>query len=208
MASDIPYALLKSIQNGTMNYRYCDVPMLKNPFDLAIYPLLLAQARPRTLIEIGSHRGGSAMWFADIAVSLGVPIHVYSIDIVKVGDLRHPSVTFLEGNAHDLGQVLSDDFLATMPRPLIVIEDSDHHFRTCLSVLNFFLRWLSSGEYIVVEDGILSDMLVADHYEGGPLRAINEFLRINRDRYIIDRAYCDYFGYNVTWNIDGYLRRL
>lgn len=145
MSSDVPYELLNSIQIGTMNYRYRDVPMLKNPFDLAIYPLLLAQAQPRTPIEIGSYRGGSAMWFADVAASLGLPIHVYSVDIVKVTGVSHPSVTFLEGNARDLAQVLASDFLGAMPRPLLVIEDSDHYFETCLFVLNFFDTWLSPG---------------------------------------------------------------
>ena len=91
---------------------------------------------------------------------------------------------------------------------MIVIDDSDHQFRTCLSVLNFFDRWLAPGEYIVVKDGILSDMQVANYYDGGPVRAISEFLRTKQDRYVIDRAYCDYFGHNVTWNIDDYLRRL
>jgi len=191
-----------------MNYTYRGVPMLKNPFDLAIYPLLLTQTRPQTLIEIGSYRGGSAMWFADIAASLGVPMRVLSVDIVKVYDLTHPSVTFFEGNAEDLAAILTDDVLAALPRPLIVIDDSDHQFRTCLSVLTFFDRWLAPGEYIVVEDGILSDMQVADYYDGGPVRAISKFLSTKQDRYMIDRTYCDYFGHNVTWNIDGYLRRL
>ena len=27
-------------------------------------------------------------------------------------------------------------------------------------------------------------------------------------RYEIDRSLCDYFGHNVTWNVDGYLRRV
>ena len=60
---------------------------------------------------------------------------------------------------------------------------------------------------IQLEDGILSDMLVADHYAGGPARAIDEFLRASDGRYAIDRRYCDYFGRNVTWNVHGYLRR-
>ena len=55
--SELPYELLMKIQEGTMAYRYRGVPLLKNPFDLAIYPLLLERARPRTLIEIGSYRG-------------------------------------------------------------------------------------------------------------------------------------------------------
>jgi cephalosporin hydroxylase len=51
-------------------------------------------------------------------------------------------------------------------------------------------------------------MRVADSYDGGPLRAIHEFLARTAPRYEIDRSLCDYFGPNVTWNVDGYLRRV
>jgi cephalosporin hydroxylase len=208
MTSAIPYPLLVSVQQGTMQYRYRGVPMLKNPFDLAIYPLLLAHARPRSLIEIGSHRGGSAIWFADVAANLGLPLHVHSIDRTVVNDVAHSAVTFLEGDARDLGRILTDDVIAALPRPLLVVEDADHHFDTCLAVLSFFDLRLFPGEYIVIEDGILLDMLAADGYAGGPARAIAAFLAGSGGRYAIDRAFCDYFGRNVTWNVDGYLRRI
>ena len=208
MTSDIPYPLLMSIQKATMAHRYRGVAMLKNPFDLALYPLLLAQARPRTLIEIGSHQGGSALWFADTAAALGFPMHVHSIDLAEVDGVHHPEVTFLRGDARDLRTVLGDDRVAALPRPLLVVEDSDHRFATCLAVLAFFDRWLRPGEYIVVEDGILSDMQVAELYDGGPLRAIEQFLAATGGRYVVDREFCDYFGRNVTWNVDGYLRRV
>jgi len=93
-------------------------------------------------------------------------------------------------------------------RPLMVVEDSSHLSGTTASVLEFFDPWLRSGEYIVIEDGILSDMRVGDLYDGGPLRAIEQFLAKRGDRYEIDRGLCDYFGRNVTWNVNGYLRRL
>jgi len=197
-----------SVQHGTMHFRYRGLPLLKNPFDLAIYPLLLAQARPCSLIEIGAHRGGSAIWFADIAANLDLPLHVHSIDVSPVHDVAHPSVTFLEGSARDLDRVLGDDLFASLPRPLLVVEDADHHFDTCLSVMRFFDRRLLPGEYMVIEDGILSDMQVADRYAGGPAEAIAAFLAACAGRYEVDRAFCDYFGCNVTWNVDGYLRRL
>jgi cephalosporin hydroxylase len=76
------------------------------------------------------------------------------------------------------------------------------------TVLEFFDPWLRLGEYIVIEDGILSDMRVADLYDGGPLRAIDEFLAENAGRYEIYRGLCDCFGRNVTWNVNGYVRRL
>ena len=66
-SSDIDYDLLMKIQRGALAYTYRGVSMLKNPFDLAIYSLLLQRARPRTLVEVGSHVGGSTVWFADAA---------------------------------------------------------------------------------------------------------------------------------------------
>ena len=200
--SEIPYDLLMKIQQGTMAYRYRGVSLLKNPFDLAIYPLLLDRVKPRTLIEIGSHEGGSALWFADRTNA-----RVVSIDLVAPS-VSHPSVTFIQGDARDLGNVLTPSFMSAIERPLLVVEDANHFADTTAAVLEFFDRWLQSGEYIVIEDGILSDMRVAEQYGGGPLRAIHEFMARRRGAYEIDRTLCDYFGRNVTWNVDGYLRRV
>lgn len=207
-SSDIPYDLLMKIQQGTMTYRYRGIPMQKNPFDLALYPLLLERARPRTLIEIGSFAGGSALWFADQGRQLGLDLRVYSVDLQEPVGVSHPSVTFLRGDARDLANILTPPFLQDMARPLMVVEDSSHIAGTTSAVLDFFDPWLRPGEYIVIEDGILSDMRVADLYEGGPLRAIHDFLARTSGRYEVDRGLCDYFGRNVTWNVDGYLRRV
>lgn len=206
--SDIPYELLMKIQQGTMAYRYRGIPLQKNPFDLAIYSMLLDQARPRTLVEIGSYMGGSAIWFADQANLLGLDLQVLSIDLEVPATVAGPSVNFLQGDARHLGRVLQPSFMNALRRPLMVVEDSSHQAGTTTAVLDFFDSWLRSGEYIVIEDGILSDMRVADLYDGGPLRAIEAFLEKNADRYVVDRGLCDYFGRNVTWNVDGYLRRL
>jgi len=202
--SEIPYDLLMTIQRGAMAHCYHGVPMLKNPFDLALYPLLLERARPRTLIEIGSHAGGSALWFADQLPGM----RVWSIDLQPPSGIAHPAVTFLQGNADDLGAVLTSDVMHAFERPLLVVEDSNHAAGTTAAVLEFFDRWLRPGEFMVVEDGILTAMRVADLYDGGPLRAIHEFMARTAGRYEIDRSLCDYFGTNVTWNVDGYLRRV
>lgn len=206
--SEIGYDLLMKIQAGAMAYTYRGLPMLKNPFDLAIYSLLLQRARPRTLIEVGSYKGGSAVWFADQAGLLGLETGVISIDLEVPTAEANPSVRFLRGDARALGEVLPPSALSALPRPLMVVEDSSHLSGTTAAVLEFFDPWLRPGEYIVIEDGILSDMRVADLYDGGPLRAIDEFLAKGVGRYEVDRGLCDYFGRNVTWNVDGYLRRL
>lgn len=204
--TDIDYDLLMKIQQGAMSYQYRGVPLQKNPFDLALYTMLLDKLKPRTLIEIGSYQGGSALWFADQACVLGLDLQIISIDL-KAPDTAIPAVKFVQGDARDLASILPDSFMNTIPRPLIVIEDSSHMSKTTLAVLEFFDAWLRPGEYIVIEDGILSDMRVEDSYEGGPLRAIEMFLKTKAEKYTIDREFCDYFGKNVTWNVDGYLRR-
>jgi cephalosporin hydroxylase len=208
MPSAIPYDLMMSIQRGTMEYHYRGRPTLKNPFDLALYPMLLAQLRPRTIIEIGSFRGGSALWFADQARAIGLDAHIHSVDINCVDNLLDPAISFYSGSGRALGDIFTDAMLGAMPRPWLIVEDADHHYDTCIAALRFFDPWLEPGDYIIVEDGVLSDMKVADSYGGGPERAIREFLADQADRYTIDRHYCDYFGTNVTWNIDGYLRRI
>jgi cephalosporin hydroxylase len=202
--TDIPYDLLMKIQQGTMSYRYRGVPMWKNPFDLALYPLLLEHARPSTLIEIGTNAGGSALWFADQRPGM----QVISIDLEPPVGLEHPFVEFRRGDARQLSDVLSAACMESLERPLLVIEDSSHHSATTAAVLDFFDPWLRPGEYIVIEDGILTAMGVGDSYDGGPLRAIHEFLSRSAGRYETDRTFCDYFGRNVTWNVDGYLRRI
>jgi cephalosporin hydroxylase len=205
--TDLPYDLLMKIQNGTMAYRHRGIPLLKNPFDLAIYPLLLERLRPRTLIEIGSYRGGSAVWFADQARLRHLDLEVISVDLEVPSGIADPDVTFLRGDALSLAGVLTPAVLGSRPRPWLVVEDSAHQAATTMAVLEFFDSRLVSGDYIVIEDGILSAMGVADLYDGGPARALSEFLATAGERFEVDRGLCDYFGTNVTWNVDGYLRR-
>ena len=206
--SDIEYQLLMKIQHGAMAYSYRGVPLQKNPFDLALYSMLLDRTRPQTLIEIGCYQGGSAIWFADQASLLGLGLNVLSIDLEVPATVAGPSINFLQGDARELVKVLPPSLMNAVSRPLMVVEDSSHLAETTAAVLEFFDPWLRSGEYIVIEDGILSDMRVADLYNGGPLRAIESFLEKHADKYEVDRCLCDYFGRNVTWNVNGYLRRL
>ena len=202
--TDLPYELLMKIQQGTMNTRYRGVPMLKNPFDLALYAMLLERAQPATLIEIGTHAGGSALWFADQRPGM----QVWSLDLVPPEAVSHPNVQFRRADAQRLGEVLTAEVMESLARPLLVVEDSSHLAGTTAAVLDFFDSWLRPGEYIVIEDGILTAMRAAGTYDGGPLRAIHEFLARAGGRYEIDRTLCDYYGRNVTWNVDGYLRRI
>ena len=122
------------------------------------------------------------------------------MDINKVWTAQHKDVTFITGNGRDLGNVFSEEFLADLPRPLLVIEDADHSYQTTAAVLEFFHHRLHEGEYIIVED------VMTTPTESG--RALNEFLIAHPHDYLVDRQYCDFFGTNVTWCVNGFLKRI
>ena len=206
--TSVPRQTLLGIQHALHNYHYRGVPLLKNPFDFAIYPLLLWQLKPRTIIEIGSKSGGSAIWLADVLNNFGIDGHVYSVDIVRVTKVTHPRVIFLEGSGRSLGESFTVEFLQRLPRPLLVIEDADHAYETSIATLQFFHPLLRNGEYMVVEDGIISDLSEVPDCNSGPHRALKEFLRQYPDDYEIDGNYCDFFGYNVTWCTNGFLKKV
>jgi cephalosporin hydroxylase len=206
--TSIPDEFMRSIQNATHNYSYRGVLMLKNPFDFALYPMLLWNLKPRTIIEIGSKSGGSALWFGDLFNNFEIDGYIYSIDIVKVSKVSHPRVTFMEGDGQNLQDTLSPEFLRSLPHPLLVIEDADHSYATSKATLNFFDPYLQEGDYIVVENGIISDLMQDTSYNSGPHQALKEFLASHSGEYEIDEEYCDYFGYNVTWCTNGFLKKV
>jgi len=206
--SSLSYPALESLQKGALQYRYRGMPMLKNPIEVALYYELFWLARPRTVIEIGSYLGTSALWFSDILKTFDIEGQVVSIDIdIPSPSWQRENVRFLKGDAHALSDVLTEAMLASLPRPLLVIEDSTHRPETTVAVLEFFHPHLRSGEFIVVEDALVTDLGVAHHFGGGPGLGISQFLSRHAGDYDIASSFCDRYGRNVTGNPNGYLRR-
>lgn len=199
---------LEAYQKGALSYVYRGIPCLKSPIDIAIYFRLLFDQKPRTIIEIGSKQGGSALLFRDMTRMMDISCRIVSIDLVPTRNLQIEDVAFLAGDVRSLQQVFIDNALFSRPRPWLVIEDSAHTFEACSAALRFFAQHLRSGEYLVMEDGVLEELGLAERYDGGPNRAIEFFLSTNPGVYEIDTGYCDMFGVNATYNPNGYLKKL
>jgi cephalosporin hydroxylase len=202
-------ALRDAIQEGTLRFTYKGIPCWKDPFDLALYSMLLWREQPKTIIEIGSAYGGSASWFFDQQVIMGIlPRIIISVD-VNPPTSQTQGLVFIKGNALDLGELFDSDWLEhEMPRPLLVIEDSAHEPETTLAVLRFFDMCLRPGELIVVEDGNAEELYPGRHKDAGPLAGVARFMAERGTSYERAAEYCDFFGPNVTWNPDGYIRRV
>jgi cephalosporin hydroxylase len=198
-----------SIKRGIVEHSWRGVTMRMHPVEVALYPLLFWQVRPRTLIEIGSFTGGNAIFFSDVMKSFGLDCTIISIDVTAPNPAIKPAnVEFLSGDSGNLGEALTAQMLRALPRPWLVIENSSHQYEHTLAVLRFFDPLMKCGEYLVVEGANVTDMGDDARFNGGPGRAISEFLRDTGGRYEIDTALCDRFGHNFTGNPNGYLRRV
>jgi cephalosporin hydroxylase len=199
----------ESIQQGIMSYTYRGVPMLKCPFDLALYMQAIWDIKPKTILEFGSKAGGSALWLADVLANFGLHDCILrSYDIHPVTALKDPRITFAKIDVSRPQDFIEGSALDALPRPMLVIDDASHQYSHVLTLMGFLHPHLRQGDYLIIEDGIVSHFGTDERYEGGPLRAIREFLAAHGDFYAVDRNRCDTFGKNVTWNVEGYLRRI
>lgn len=198
---------LRSYQDGVMQYHYRGIECLRSPIDMAIQARAIWDLKPRTIIEIGSHAGGSALWMADLLRSYGFETPVYSIDIKPPENVADDRITFIEGDVRNLAPAFEAHGLPDAPRPWFVLEDSAHTYDCCLSALHYLSGQMISGDLLVMEDGLLVELGVGENYGGGPNRAVTEFMERSPGVFEIEHSLCDMYGRNATYAPNGYLRK-
>lgn len=182
-------------QRGTAMLHWKGIQMLKDPLDLALYPMLLWELKPATVIEIGSFKGGSALWLADLLSAMGVQTQIRSFDInPALVEVRDERISFAFADSHRPFTLPLDE-LARLPHPWLVIEDA--HQNLC-ELLRTFDEMLRPDDYLVVEDLILPSTYLD----------FRHFVRQAGHRYVVDTRYTDLFAYNGTWNVNGFLKRV
>jgi len=194
----------QTVSDGHFYVTYRGISAIRCPFDYVMYQMIISELKPDLVIEIGTNYGGGALYLADLMDAIGHGT-IHTIDIVKkTGDLvaNHPRIKlFTNGWAnYDLKE-------ATGFSKILVIEDASHTYEDTLGALRKFSPIVSVGSYLIVEDGIINELGREKGFRGGPLRAIREFLAEQKD-FAVDRTYCDMFGKNATFNVNGYLKKL
>lgn len=195
---------VQSVYEGHFRITYRGIPTPRCPFDYCMYQMIVSEVRPDLIIEIGTFRGGSALYLADLMNAVG---HGF-IHTIDVEDHADPLVTRHHRIKRYLGgwAGYSLDEAAAFKR-VLVIEDGSHMYADTIGAIEKFAPLVSVGSYLLVEDGIVSTVGTARTYDGGPLRAIREFL-VAHPHFRVDRTFCDMFGRNATFNVNGYLKRL
>lgn len=179
-------------------------PIWQNVLDLWTIQETIAEVRPGLLIECGTNRGGSALFYAHLFDLMGTG-EVVTVDIARLHDLSHPRVTYLFGSSIS-GEVVEEvrKKAASHTGPVMVILDSDHSRDHVRKELECYAPLVTPGSYCLVQDGVIDTLSPFRAGRPGPLPAIEDFLKSN-DAFELDIERCERFL--ITHHPKGWLRR-
>jgi cephalosporin hydroxylase len=190
--------------------KWLGVPMWKLPFDIMIFQELIFKIRPSIIIETGTGKGGSALFYASIQKLMNiVDRNVITIDIedktnVNLTNYMDLNIVKLNGsslnpNIHEIIDLYVLPELTTM-----VFLDSWHSYDHVLEEMEIYSEYVSKGSYMIVEDSHVNGHPIVWKWGKGPYEAIDEF-RSRHDNFEIDKT-CE--RNLITFNPNGYLRRI
>lgn len=184
--------------------RWAGMPIWQNVLDLWTIQEAIFEIRPKLLVETGTNRGGSALFYAHLMDILGVG-RVVTIDLVRQHELRHPRVTFLQGSS-TAPEVVEEvrTLAADAGEPVMVILDSDHHRDHVAAELELYAPLVSAGSLLLSQDGVIDQFWMFRRTRPGPLPANREFLA-RHPEFEHDRERNDRF--RLTHHPLGWMRR-
>jgi cephalosporin hydroxylase len=184
--------------------KWLGVHVKKLPFDLWVYQEMLFKTQPDLIIECGTFKGGSAYYMASICDLLNNG-EIITIDIEHYDERpKHKRITY------KLGSTLDDTIIAEVERAVagkksvMVILDDDHTRDHVLKELKIYSKFVTKGNYLIVEDSNINGHPVYPLFGPGPYEAIDEFMKGNNEFEIDKSKEMFYFSFNPN----GYLRKI
>ena len=177
--------------------------ILKCPLDMWVYQELFFEIKPDVVVECGSFKGGSALFYANLFDLMGKG-HVVSVDVERYPNLPvHPRITYVTGSSTD-PEISNAIAHAIGPNKCVaVILDSDHSRDHVLAEMRTYASFVNPGSYMIVEDSNVNGHPTRPDFGPGPMEAIDLFLQEN-DQFEIDRSKEKFY---MTLNPRGYLKK-
>ena len=190
--------------NNFASVKWLGHPIWQNVLDLWVIQEVIAEVKPQLLVECGTNRGGSSLFFAHLFDLMGRG-NVITIDIQKMHNLSHPRVTYLIGSSTS-GEVVGTvrERAIASQGPVIVILDSDHSQQHVRRELECYAPMVTPGSYCLVQDGIIDTLSTFRGGRPGPLPAIEQFLETTTN-FDLDEGLSKRFL--ISHHPKGWLRR-
>ncbi|MEU6195898.1 CmcI family methyltransferase [Streptomyces sp. NPDC047061] len=193
---------------------YAGVRLMKFPEDLRMFEHLLWLSRAQVVVELGTHSGGSALWFRDrlrILAAYGlVPqdIRVVSVDLSQKhthdvlaaadpGYAEH--ITLLEGDVLDPATGVRVAACIPQGARCLVVEDTRHAYETTYAALSHYARFVPEDGFFVVEDGVIDVPELCVRIKppgetGGVVSAVRDWLSTDQGKAFEKRSDLNRYG--------------
>jgi len=179
--------------------------------DLLVLQEIIYETKPEFIIETGTYKGGTALFFAHMLDILGKG-KVITIDIRNEKIPEHPRIIRIIGSSiaketeTKVKEIVGDS-------PCMVFLDSAHDKQHVLAELEIYSKFVGIDCYLVVADTNLNGHPVLPLYAkrddgkvtyGGPMEAVKEFLKKHRE-FVIDKSREKLY---FTFFPSGFLRKV
>jgi len=188
-----------------------NVQIEKNPLDLWMMQEILYQLQPDFVVETGTWRGGSALYWAYTLNGLGLEkSRVITVDIQNLNQtastdpLWKKYVTFYQGSSTD-PKIVADILKTVQGHKVVVTLDSDHSMRHVLNELHAYSPMVPSHSYLVVEDTHIDGVPTQPDAGPGPLAAVQKFLTEDEGKSFEQDLTREAFM--MTFNPGGWLKK-
>lgn len=193
------------VRTGNFNSTsWLGVPIWQNVLDLWTIQETIAEIKPALLIETGTHKGGSALMYAQLMDLMGHG-RVLTIDVIDIREREHPRIQFIHGSSTDpavFAEVQRE--VDAADGPVMVILDGDHAQDHVAEELELYSSLVTPGSLLLSQDGIIDVFRTFSDSRPGPLPANRAFLRDHPD-FSYDEERNERFG--LTHHPLGWLRR-
>ncbi len=223
-SSDLNREMIALLCTGKYRTLWRGVPLMKDALSQVIFARMLQEIQPRTIFDLGTCGGASAMWLADQCRAQDLDATVLTIDIedLRTKEVRErmeadPRIRFHLGDLTQLSSALPKEMLASLPHPWLVLEDA--HVPTVPLLTHLHLYGLEEGDYVVFEDTHLEGPNISgmgahdkESYETGfgaqKTREVALAMCVYPLEYKVDTRYTDMFGLNATFMPNSIFRRV
>jgi cephalosporin hydroxylase len=185
------------------NINWLGIPTSKLPLDMWIYQEMIYEIKPDLIIETGTDRGGSALFFASIFDLIGQG-YVITIDINNYSEkVNHPRIIKIIGDSIS-AEVVKKVKEIIGNKIAMVVLDSDHRKNHVLKEMELYSEFVPINSYMIVEDTNLNGYPVMPGWGAGPMEAVKGFLK-KRNDFAIDRSL---EKFKITFYPNGFLKRI
>lgn len=184
------------------------VQVLKNPMDLMIIQEMIYELKPDVIVETGTYKGGSAYYMATLLdlIGKGKIITIDNQISYKGNYPKHKRITFLTSNSTEPNVLKQVKKQIKKNDVVLVLLDSAHTYKHVLKELEMYSPLVSKNSYLICEDTNIDGNPVTTYtrHDGGPMRAVKTFLKINNS-FEIDKTKEKLL---LTYFPNGFLKRI